>query len=69
MSSFKIFYLNDINRLQAIYRGVEANVEATEFCAHLASHASMRLAKFNQRMRATASFFKSGNRGTYEARL
>jgi hypothetical protein len=48
---------------------VEANVEATEFCAQLASHASMRLAKFNQRMRATASFFKSGNRGTYEARL
>ncbi len=27
MSSFKIFYLNDINRLQAVYKGVEANVE------------------------------------------
>lgn len=29
MSSFNLFYLNDINRLQAVDRGVEANVEAT----------------------------------------
>ena len=28
MSSFKIFYLNDINRLQAFCSYVEANVEA-----------------------------------------
>ena len=29
MSSFNKFYLNDINRLYALYSGVEANVEAT----------------------------------------
>ncbi|MEY3652789.1 MAG: hypothetical protein RL739_959 [Pseudomonadota bacterium] len=28
MSSFNIFYLNDINRLQAFCFGVEASVEA-----------------------------------------
>ncbi len=29
MSSFKIFYHNEINRLQAFCFGVEASVEAT----------------------------------------
>ena len=29
MSSFNYIYPNDINRLRALYRGVEANVEAT----------------------------------------
>ncbi len=28
MSSFNYIYPNDINRLRALYRGVEANVEA-----------------------------------------
>jgi 4-hydroxy-3-methylbut-2-enyl diphosphate reductase IspH len=31
MSSLNIFYLNDINELQAFCFGVEANVEATHF--------------------------------------